>query len=255
MTAIVFSKDRALQLDAFLRSFETYVWPVLNIEVLYLATSERHHAAYQEVFGRHRCAYPRAQGDFRADVLSLVPDSGAVVLFVDDQMFVRPWRVTPMAGLSLRLAPHLTHCYTNQTEQAQPSWIPFTPELLSWRWSEQAGDWSYPISLDGHVFEAHELRLMLAQIRFHSPNSLEEALQRFAPEFAARQGYCYHESKVVNVPWNKVQTDCDNRHEGLASADDLLAQWEAGQQVDLAPFDGLINASVHQAMPLRLEAR
>lgn len=255
MTVIVFSKDRALQLDAFLRSFERYVWPVLNVEVLYLATSERHEAAYHAVFARHKCAFPRGQRDFRADVLFLVPVSGAVVLFVDDQVFVRPWSVESIAGLSLRLAPHLTHCYTDNSAQAVPSFIPFTPDRLAWRWNQGQGDWGYPLSLDAHVFDAGELHGWLESCQFRSPNSLEEALQAFRPSFEDRLGFCYPQSRVVNVPWNKVQTDCENRHEGLASADDLLAQWEAGHQVDLTPFESLINVSVHQDMPLRLEPR
>lgn len=254
VTAIVFSKDRALQLDAFLRSFERCVWPVLNVEVLYLATTARHEAAYQDVFRRHRCAYPRAQQDFRADVLSLVPDTGAVVLFVDDQVFVRPWRVESIIGLSLRLAPHLTQCYTADTAQPIPLFMPFMPDRFAWRWADGKGDWGYPLSLDGHVFDAGELRGWMIASDFQSPNALEAALQVFRPAFTDRLGVCYPHAIIVNVPWNSVQTSQSmNRCGQIEDADTLLRHWEDGQRMNIEPIMGVMNRSAHQEFPLMLE--
>jgi hypothetical protein len=70
---IVFSKDRAMQLDATLRSFYAQCRDAnsLSIHVLYLAT-DRHIRQYQELIQ----AYPKVdflpQKDFRKDLLSLL---------------------------------------------------------------------------------------------------------------------------------------------------------------------------------------
>ena len=85
MTSIIFSKDRALQLDAFLRSYRVNVADAGEVRVLYLATSTRHAEAYAAVFTRHPWATPTPQSlsfkdSIRAQVmpdavLNLLPPS------------------------------------------------------------------------------------------------------------------------------------------------------------------------------------
>lgn len=257
VTIIVFSKDRAMQLHTFLRSFAAYVRPRVEVFVLYYPSSVRHRDAYDDVFADCLPDFmPIEQTSFKDDLLGLLPMSGSVLFFVDDQIFVRPWDVISVPGLSLRLAPHLTHCYPIRTEQPVPLLRPSSmPPLLEWQWDYGVGDWGYPLSLDGHIFDAAEIRRLITMCEFHSPNSLEEALQRFRPVFTDRYGYCYQASKVVNVPWNRVQTDCENRHGDVATVDGMLTWWEAGMQINLLPLCGVMNVSAHQEFPLPLEAR
>lgn len=259
MTTIVFSKDRALQLDAFLRSYRDHVTPPLGrVHVLYTATSKRHLAAYQQVFAVHAFAVSHAETVFKADLLALLPTAGNVVFFVDDQIFVRPWTVLEAPGLSLRLGTNLTRNYASgDAPQSLPPFEIADGDLLSWRWGDGTLAWGYPLSLDGHVFTLADIRPLIEASDFTSPNTLESALQRFVPRFLEKRGTCYRLSKVVNVPWNRVQRDYDNRfsRDTYATPDRLLSVWEGGEQVDLQPLSGVLNESCHQEFPLMLEAR
>lgn len=256
MIAVVFSKDRALQLDAFLRSWEACVHPAPEVSVLYRATSMRHSYAYDEVFAQHACVFPHRQTTFKGDLLAMTPSAGRVVFFVDDQIFIRSWAVEELTGLSLRLAPHLSWCYPMNQAQPTPQFAPFSDDKLSWRWRDGKGDWGYPLTLDGNVFDATEIRDALVSFDFHSPNVLESALQSRVEMFKDRYGLCYQESRVVNVPWNIVQADqTANRSAGAANADDMLKFWEDGFRVNLQPLHGVMNDSAHQEFPLQLEAR
>lgn len=254
MTTIVFSKDRAMQLHAFLRSYRDHVTPVTSIDVLYQATSTRHEQAYAAVFKEMPFAWPVPQSSFRYDVLDLLPPSGNVVFFVDDQIFVRPWSVQERHGLSLRLAPHLSRCYPLNIEQAVPS-FEHEDDLLLWRWSDGQHDWGYPLSLDGHVFDLAEVRPWIASLHFDSPNMLEAALQQFTSKFATRRGACYSKSTVVNTPWNRVQTDYENRNAASVTVEEMLAFWEDGKKIDTHALYGVLNESAHQEFPLVLEDR
>ncbi len=254
MTTIVFSKDRALQLEAFLRSYQEHVTPMNEVQVLYADSSLRHHEAYRQVFDRFSWAVPHFQGDrFKYELLELIPDRGNVVFFVDDQVFIRSWRVEELPFLSLRLGLHLTHCYPTNKEQLVPSLQSFGNHLW-WLWSQGDGDWGYPLSIDGHVFEANVIRTMICEVDFRSPNTLEFQLQRFVSYFSLLSGLCYRNAKVVNIPWTRVQTDWENRSMNL-SADDMLAHWEAGRRIDLRGIYGVLNESCHQEFPLVLEDR
>ncbi len=256
MTRIVFSKDRALQLHAFLRSFQDHVSPHARMTVLYRATTPRHDAAYVQLFR----AFPWVQGyrqseSFKTDLLTLVPATGSVICYADDHLFVRPW-VEEDAPINLHLGLNLRHCYTLNVAQPVPTHTLIEPDKMTWRWGAGICDWGYPLAVCGQVFDAAEFRPMLSILPFTSPNTLESALQVFAPAFMDRKGICYRESKLVLLPWNLVQTDCSNRvAKNLPSVDELLTSWEAGYQVDVSPLYGVLNSSLHQELPLVLERR
>lgn len=256
---IVFSKDRALQLHAFLRSFDHYVDPVGIVKVLYASSSLRHERAYREVFDFFSFAIPCAQShSFKNDLLSLIPRGGNVTFFVDDIVFVRSWNRFETPGLSLRHGIHLTHNYsTAGALQPLPNLYPCGEELVTWKWSEGQLAWAYPLSTDGHVYDAIEMSDLAQSVHFTSPNTFEAAMQAHVSRFMDRWGICYHHAKVVNVPWNRVQTDYENRFSRnvLATSDELLFHWESGKQIDLRIFEGQVIQSVHQEFPLTLESR
>lgn len=253
MTTIIFSKDRAMQLDAFLRSYEAHV-DVEPVHVLWRATTIRHHDAYAEVFRRHPQVHTVAQWSFKDDLLGMLPTEGCVVFFVDDQVFIRDWAKSDVCGLSLRLAPHLTRCYPLNAEQPLPKLVNMSG-IYTWPWADGQMDWGYPLSLDGHVFDAAWIRSAVMSVDFHSPNALETELQRFLPVFRSRYGICYDETRVVNIPWNRVQTDCENRYAGTASEAAMVMHWDRGMQIKLSAIDGVINESAHQEFPLIMEPR
>ncbi len=247
-----------MQLDAFLRSRETCVRNPGVLYVSWRASSTEHAKAYSEVFLRHLgriVLQPQVPETFKTDVLGLVPLTGFVSFFVDDQVFVREWdEREAVAGLSLRLGVHLSKCYPTASIQSLPSFRVRSDGRLEWAWREGDGDWGYPLSIDGHVFEARELRAFVGAVECRSPNTLEAALQAFRGRFNDRRGICYREAKVVNVPWNLVQEDWRNRH-GHVKADELLGKWQSGFQIATSALRGVVNESCHQEFPLMLEER
>lgn len=259
MTTIVFSKDRALQLHAFLRSFEIFVTPLETVHVLYKSTSARHEKAYREVFESRPWVKAKSQSmSFRNDLLSMIPRHGNLVFFVDDIVFIRPWKRLEIPNLSLRHGIHLTHNYsTAGALQPLPPLYPCGEDMVTWKWSEGILAWGYPLSTDGHIYDSTEIFQMTDSVQFHSPNTLEAAWQQYVSHFMNRWAICYTEAKVVNVPWNRVQTDFENRYSAnpTMSADEFLSYWESGKQIDLASLNSQIISSVHQEFPLSLESR
>ncbi len=247
-----------MQLDAFLRSYQKHVTPLEKVHVLYTSSSYRHERAYNKLFfeGRPSWVVPCRQfGSFKDDLLGLLPLSGSVIFYVDDMMFVRPWTVSEEPGLSLRLGLNITSDYaTGNSRQLVP---PHTVEgdKVRWKWGDGQLSWSYPLSVDGHVFDAANMMSMARQSHFASPNTFEAALQYFVPSYSERYGTCYRESKVVGIPWNRVQTDWVNRCGEGHDAEDMLGWWEEGKRISLDSIDGVSNESVHQEFPLVLESR
>jgi hypothetical protein len=158
---------------------------------------------------------------------------------------------------TLRMGLNLKNCYTIQKEQPLPEFLSSIggeEDKIFWKWNQGIYDWSYPLSVDGHLFSRQEIIAMTKLLRFSAPNTYEDQLQKFRRFFLIRMGVGYRKSKVVNIPCNKVQKEniniCGNTHQ-----DFLLEKWMAGYQMDYRSLYGFSNTSAHQEIPFELIRR
>jgi hypothetical protein len=251
---VVFSKDRAMQLDACLRSIERHAPYEGPVTVVYRATSPAFAEGYRSLELAERVRLV-AQGDFRDDVLRAIGGaSDHVVFHTDDDVFFRAPRAAPVlpvgfAAFSLRLGLNTTHCYPLGRDQAVP---PARPDglLLAWDWARGDGDFAYPMSLDGHVLAKQLLRRMLRRARFSNPNELEAELH-VRRHLAPRLMLAFRESCVVGIPANVVSETHRNRagEDPGESPEALNERFLAGERIDLDAMDFSHVAGAHEPMP------
>src|SRR5713226_4725989 len=110
VSAVVFSKNRAMQLDACLRSIEAFAPYTGRIVVIYRATSREFKAGYQSLRLGARAVLVEETSDFRRDVIDAVRsgEDGYTVFHTDDDVFFRRPPAVPafsdeFATFSLRL--------------------------------------------------------------------------------------------------------------------------------------------------------
>jgi hypothetical protein len=265
-SGIVFSKDRAFQLQGLLRSFALHCTdPDTKLHIVYRASDAAHEAAYQQVFaqGSRDRFIARRESALRDDLLAVLSaiDSDAAYFLVDDIIFVAPFSLRRLASFdlrthvpSLRIAAGQDYCYTRARPQKIPSLTVTNEDLIAWRWTEGEHDWGFPLSLDGHLFDRRELECLLHGSQFVAPNSLETSLQIYQPLFLPRKGIAYRQPRLINTPWNRVQTEVDNRH-GNFSVAELLVLWQQGRELDIESYAGATAPSTHDELPLRHRAR
>lgn len=101
--AVVFSKDRALQLRATLESLLlrcTDAAEELRVRVLYKACGEMHRRQYDSL----KESFPQvefvAETDFRIQLLRLLADTPYVLFLVDDNIFLPRFFTGRRAGMS-----------------------------------------------------------------------------------------------------------------------------------------------------------
>jgi hypothetical protein len=72
--AIIFSKDRAMQLDALLRSYHRYCQDaeIVDLTVLYFTSDDRHARQYKTLQENHPHIHFIAQNNFRQDVINIL---------------------------------------------------------------------------------------------------------------------------------------------------------------------------------------
>ena len=232
---IIFSKNRAAQLDALLRSIYEY-YPECDYTIIYKSDLE-YLGGYVKLFNTFPNADIRKESNFREDVFDVLTEPYTGFL-MDDMMFIdrftggKEWdlfdRSHNIAALSLRLHPGINFSYVKD----MPIFNPFTgkQDLYLWEWRAYASYWGYPMSLDGHIFRTQDLVECMEVIGFDNPNQLEGMLASYPIQ--KKFMLCYESAKVVNYPLNLVQDVCKNRNMHI-SLKELNDNYMKGKRIKL----------------------
>ena len=262
---IVFSMDRALQLDGLLRSFFFNKEGYCTTKVIYKASSDEHQKAYQDVIKRfeNQVQFFEEGLGFKSTLLDVLDqiNTGKLFFLVDDIIFTEKVNFDMLSKIdsskyifSLRMGSHLNYSYVVDKAQKLPQFINKDDDFLYWDWSDSEHDWAYPLSVDGHIFGVEEIRALAVHFDYKGPNSFEGILQKERGLFLKRLGMSYKKARIFNNPCNKVQTEVKNLH-GDMHQDDLLKIWDSGQEIDVEVLQGYINKSVHEDVEFEYKRR
>lgn len=247
--SIVFSKDRAMQLHAFLLSYIERVDNRKRMYILYKCSNERHHKSYEqlkEIFIKEDFVFVE-EIQFREQLIEILEQSeaGKILFYVDDMIFTHKINYeifenidTTSSVLALSRGKDFDYSTVLLKPLIQP---PFTKlksnlEQFNWNFSDVYSDWTYPLGVSAYMYGKIEITAMLKAISFKAPNSLEHAMQVFLINFNNRYGLCMEFATCVCVHANLVQTEGKNPVLGTFSIDQLLNLWESGKRIKLDEF-------------------
>ena len=271
---VIFSRDRALQLQGTLASFKLHCHEARStpILVLYRATNRHFAEAYRQLkaeLADELLITWIAEQHFKRDLqrcLNRCGDRLRHVLFVvDDCFFVRPFSLQQLSnvlefdaealGFSLRLGRNTTWCYATDRPQPPPSFEE-RPQGLRFRWWHQAGDFGYPLELSSSLYRWRDLQPMLTWLPYGNPNRLEQGLARLRWTWALRRPWlwCAEESLAFCAPINKVQAVLKNRagSSQACGAEALNKLFLEGQRVAVDQLTGISPRACHQELALPL---
>ena len=261
ITAVVWSKDRACQLDLLLTSLERNAPGVFSPKVLYRSTSSGHEHGYDLCRSRFPDVHFQFDGAAPAFLARLLIDHGHdhACFFTDDSVLYRELPFFPKLDsrtlcFSLRLGKNTTWCYPLAKEQALPRLLS-NGDMLRWHWTDAEHDFSYPASVDGHVFRSTALTAALRDCPTNAnPNQIEEHLVKHFERDRRTLMAAYPHSCLVGIPVNTVSTTHRNRHgeQHSISPDFLLASYLRGERIDLDALDFSDVRGAHQEIELVL---
>jgi hypothetical protein len=258
---IIFSYDRPLQLYALLESTEKYVTGLGKTIVIYRSSNQDFHNAYDKV---HRiCAWAEfweqgmnPQVDFKPLTMkALSVLSSPYVIFAVDDIVVKDQvnlaecaqaiQTTGAYGFYLRLGNHLIECYTCSAKQPLPVLERIGGDLLTWTLGRAAYDWGYPNTVDMTVYRKADVIKDFNSFHFANPNTLEGNWACLGGRVAQRKGLCFTETKIVNLPLNRVQNVCLNRNMQSFTPKELLVSFNKGFKIDIQPLFKIKNPGAH----------
>lgn len=271
MNIIIFSLNRAPQLELLLRSMSIHFKEFNDIEIniLYKYTNEYFKKGYDLIINKYDNTNFILETDFKTDLINLFENSNKqyIMFLMDDNVFKEDFSLEDnevnffknniyghdIIALSLRLHPNLTYCYPAKINMRKPNIIQsqkqfFNKNIISWR--NETGDYNYTMSLDGNLYRTEQIEHLIHKLNYNNPNSLESNLASNALNIPYL--LFYDKSKIINIPINKVQNYNNNIH-GDITAEYLNDLFLKGKRISLDGITGIDNISCHQEIDIKYE--
>lgn len=240
---IIYSKDRAMQLDLLLQSIYENFSNVGTVYVLHDHSSKQFSLGYSVVERRYpNVVFIHQTKKTFADVLrntvANVVQTPFVLPLCDDDVITRSIGINfahlitdDVIGLSLRHGKNITLSYHTGAVVGPPSFIdvPSFPNLAMWNWTLENPHttWGYPYQAGGMIYSTSFFKMLLLNSHFMLPNSLEMAMMSNKRNWHRNLLMCFDKNPVVNVSINRVQNENHNRggrdvHYSVADLNELL---------------------------------
>jgi glycosyltransferase involved in cell wall biosynthesis/SAM-dependent methyltransferase len=267
ITALIFSRDRATQLQAAIESFVLHCRDndVADIVVLFKASSAVHRGEYDELKRKFPAVTFVEETNFRQQVLSVVERCKYVLFLVDDNIFVKPFSLRDVIaaldseknaiGFSLRLGKNTSYCYMLGFQQKLPAFECVREGILRYYWPGAEHDFGYPLEVSSSVYRSDEILHLLSQVEFSNPNTLESGVNLNKSIFVSTAPVLltFEESVTFCNPVNVVQrTHTGNKFGTIHKfpSEQLADCFSRGVVIDVRKYIGFTPNSAHQEVEL-----
>lgn len=255
ISTIVFSKERPLQLFAYIESLMYYSGlPESSIHVLY---RESNYISYDSL----RKSFPKVnwivEQDFYRDLMAIVSTCDDYILWgCDDVFFKSPFNPQVCAqalasneqllAFSLRLGRNIEPIQPLQSQESYWVWDWTTSPLVD-------SGWAYPWEVSASIYRKNDvIQLLSLTDNLQNPNLLEGLLATYYFEAHGRswrkQLACFELSKSVALQINQVQ-NVYQQNEFEASQDTttetLYHYFIQGKRLDWKFFENCQNSETH----------
>jgi hypothetical protein len=252
IVAIIFSKDRAMQLYLLIESIQLNIKGLSELYIIYNISNEENRISYQIL--KDLCKeidYIKfiKEDNFRDTLIKLLNkiEYDKLMFLVDDNVIIQRINLSSFNDVylnnmivSLRLGINIEYSYTTDEKIKRPDFSQtyFINNFIEFSWTKGTGEWADPCSLDGNIYETSLIQAITSLISFKAPNSYESELKNFDTIFFASNALCMPIPILKNIAVNRVQNEFKNRS-GEISHEYLNEKWRNGFKIDLKSLNDL----------------
>lgn len=254
--AIIFSKDRAYQLDLFLQSLRVNALKVFDITILYDYSSGRFKRGYEKLMKLdENITWIKQTDNFKKLLLSVInkkfkytcPFTDDVILYrkINEKEIIE--QITDdVLCFSLRFGTNTTYSYAHKGENAMPEFEDLG-KFVKWDWTKinkeyakgKKLDFGYPLSICSHIYRTKQIYDLSRETDFTSVNTYEAHLQ-FHRKRVQKNLVSYKKSATISIPVNRIQQDYPNNPSGETypvSVEDFNDCYLKGEVIDFRELD------------------
>jgi tetratricopeptide (TPR) repeat protein len=255
ISTIIFSKERPLQLFAYIESLLHYSGlPEQSIYVLYRDVPSTPYDALKQAFPKVNWV---AEQDFYRDLMAIVAACDDYILWgCDDVFFKSPFdpqvcvqalaNHESLLAFSLRLGRNIQPTQPLQAQDGYWVWDWTTSPLVN-------SDWTYPWEVSASIYRKGDVAQVLGLTdNLKNPNLLEGLLATYYFEthgrFWRKQLACFEISKSITLQINQVQdvyTQNEFDRSQSTTIDQLYQYFLEGRRLDWQAFENCLNPKIH----------
>ena len=262
LDCLIFSKNRACQLDLLLRTIRKNFNELkpTNVRILYLATNEFYNQGYLKLRDKFPAHEWIQECNFTDDVKNIVSEfkEPFALTLVDDEVIVNPFPIlesfqsfrisNKIHTISLRMHPEVDWTYTSGVKQGLiDRWVYRGDSIRIWDWTNwdtqsQTGlpnEAGYPSCINSHIYPRQWFQSYIKKLQFSNANSLEGMFNNLRHTFKPHM-VCFTRPKSVSIANNLVQTGTNKHSDNPEnSAEFLNDKFLSDYVIDEKPFQGL----------------
>jgi len=263
---VIFSKDRAMQLDATISSLKLHCFDIntSQITVIYKFSNSTSEYQYRKLANHFPEIKFILETNFHSHVLTTLHELDYVLWLVDDSLFVHSFSINDCTaalnmhpdalGVSLRLGTNTEYCYSMNVTQKIPLMNQISLNMSLFDWTNAEFDFGYALEVSSSLYRIEDLYPLLYNNSFTNPNSLEELLYSNLQTFNLRKKslLCYNSSVAFCIPVNVVQNSHNNRagSDSNYSVISLSKMFDEGLRINVTHYIHHVPNSCHQEMEL-----
>lgn len=260
---IVFSYDRPLQLWAFLESLYAKVSGIEDLTVIFRCSDNDFRKGYlrvKDAFRKVIFIEQKTQYQFKNLIVNTVKGSKEYLFFAVDDLVIRKHidlhkcefllDYANAYGFYFRLGKNITRSYMVDRPSLPPIMEYVDSDIYKFCFKDGIEDWAYPNSVDMVLLKKSTIYPLVKSLRFSTPNTFEGswALKANLNSY----GLCFEESKIINIPVNKVNIS-GNRSMDDISTKELLNIFNFGYRIDIEEIAKITPVSPHMAIELKFK--
>lgn len=266
IVGMIFSKDRAMQLDATLKSLDLNCKDRsdMDVKVLYTVSNPIHENQYDRLTEEYTSVEFIKERDFTRQLLSSMESYPFILFLVDDNIMVRHFSIKDITealskhddalGFSLRLGRNTQYCYSLNAFQKLPDFTFIEKGFIKFDWTAAEYDFGYPLEVSSSVYRTKDLFSLLTGTEFSNPNTLEFQLASHTYQYAGIKNCIISNETSITFcnPVNKVQHVYNNRVGTKAgyTSHELSQMFEQGYRIDVEKYSGFLPNACHQEVEL-----
>lgn len=218
ITTIIFSKNRACQLELLLRKL------TLSATIIYTHDDE-FIAGYNKLMEMYPSILFIPQYNLREQIEVMLSEAEEYILFLlDDDVMINPFDENctefeefktneNIICLNLRMCPRYRYKDRPILENNTWEWFHYRYK----RHSRYTTDWGYPMSTSSHIFRTSDIFNILQNDKrpMSIPHHLERAMNQ-QPVFRRYLMKCFNEAKLISVMANQVQSEYPYPNQGVS---------------------------------------
>lgn len=218
---ILFTYNRACQVDLALRSIRDKFKNVGKVVVFFKYSNDKYQAGYNKVFSKDYgldistgyqtqfgFAYKDLYKTLKADYYTGFCDDDVFIKETDCNEILTKLDEPDVSSISLKVHAKQTYSYPG-VDTPLPKFIEEQP-FLKWNWREYHRpdvDFGYPTNVNAMIFKRDYFSDLILPNDFNCPNSMEGSLNVVRNKFKSCL-VSFRETRVLNIAVNLVQTHC-----------------------------------------------